>query len=403
MGRPLLKPDQRRGEIDALRGMALFGVLLVNLYGFGADSVAWEGGLDRFFWSLKHVVFESKFWGLFSLLFGVAFWMQTQSDDNVWRLSRRFATLLLFGLCHALLFEGDILMLYAELGFCLLALYRLPDRVLLPLALACLLVFPIAHGINPDRGGGDVTADLEEARLWLQEDREASLYVSGSFWEIVTEHAHYLPEIPWEDYQWPDSGFAVLSFFLFGYIAARRGWVWRLTSAPKKAAQIGLMLGFVGLCLMIVERYLAHRWGFSVFGPSLEDPLHRLLGDGVYLLATTLLTLAWFVLGLGTFVHYQHLTWVKYLVDLGRLSLTVYLMQSLIFTTLFYGYGLGLAYRLGPAAVTALAMTVFAVQAVLARCWLRCYAMGPAEWLWRYATDLRPPIWRRRPDPMPIP
>ena len=72
----------RYREVDALRGFALFGVLLVNLYGFGADSLAWDGTPDRVFWQIKHVFFESKFWGLFSLLFGLSFWLQNRNGTS---------------------------------------------------------------------------------------------------------------------------------------------------------------------------------------------------------------------------------------------------------------------------------------------------------------------------------
>ena len=118
MGRPILNAPLRYREVDALRGFALFGVLLVNLYSFGADSLAWDEPFNRAFWHIKHVFFESKFWGLFSLLFGISFWLQIRSRLQPWRLLRRYGALLLFGCCHALLFEGDILMLYAELACC---------------------------------------------------------------------------------------------------------------------------------------------------------------------------------------------------------------------------------------------------------------------------------------------
>ena len=88
----------RYREVDALRGFALFGVLLVNLYGFGADSLAWDGTPDRVFWQIKHVFFESKFWGLFSLLFGLSFWLQNRNGTRFWSMIRRFLALMAFGL-----------------------------------------------------------------------------------------------------------------------------------------------------------------------------------------------------------------------------------------------------------------------------------------------------------------
>jgi uncharacterized protein len=84
---------------------------------------------------------------------------------------------------------------------------------------------------------------------------------------------------------------------------------------------------------------------------------------------------------------------------IGRLTLTAYLLQTLMFTTLFYGYGFGQVYRLGPVAVTGWAVAFFAAQLVAAQWWSRRFLLGPVEWLWRSATYLRwQPLRLRRPS-----
>ncbi len=77
------------------------------------------------------------------------------------------------------------------------------------------------------------------------------------------------------------------------------------------------------------------------------------------------------------------------LAGVGRLALTVYLTQTLMFTTLFYGYGFGQTFRLGPGAVTAWAVVIFAVQVVVCQWWSRRFRFGPMEWLWRSLTYLK--------------
>jgi len=72
----------------------------------------------------------------------------------------------------------------------------------------------------------------------------------------------------------------------------------------------------------------------------------------------------------------------------GRMGLTVYLTQTLIFSTIFYGYGFGEAWRLGPAAVSVLAVAIFIAQLLFALLWFRGFRIGPFEWLWRLVTDL---------------
>jgi len=387
----------RYREVDALRGFALFGVLLVNLYGFGADSLAWDGTLDRVFWQIKHILFESKFWGLFSLLFGLSFWLQNRNGTRVWPMIRRFLALMTFGLGNALLFEGDILMLYAELGFVLLLLHGVPDRILLLLALLLFLVFPIAHWQYPDRGGSDFAEGPEEAQEWLAEDRADSLYSTGSLADIVAEHAHYLPERPWQDYQWPDSGFAVLGLLLVGYAMGRSGTLDRLAAHASATLRRGSVLAVSGLAIITLERALAYVWGFQPYGDGLDDSGRQMIGDLAFLIGTLVLTAAWFCLALGMAVRYRDHRLMRLLESVGRISLTTYLCQTLIFTTLFYGYGLGLAYRVGPLSVTLLALVIFPLQMLFAHWWLSRFGMGPVEWLWRLATDLRPRTLRATP------
>ena len=114
--------SERIAFFDVLRGVALFGILIVNVFSFGADSTAWAGPLDRAFWTLKHTFFESKFWALYSLLFGIGFYLQRLSPTyTLGRAVRRLLVLMVLGCLHGLLFEGDILMLYAELGLLIIA------------------------------------------------------------------------------------------------------------------------------------------------------------------------------------------------------------------------------------------------------------------------------------------
>ena len=389
----------RYQEIDALRGFALFGVLLVNLYSFGADSPAWDESGDRLFWQVKHIFFESKFWGLFSLLFGISFWLQNREGTQFWRMCRRYLALMIFGLANALLFEGDILMLYAELGIVLLVVHYLPDRALMTLALALFLIFPLAHWADAERGDSDSASSLMEAREWLAEDREEGLYSVGSLGDIVAEHASYLPEVPWEDYQWPDSGWAVLAFFLVGLVLARRGVLAGVARAPTQLLRRGAGLMIAGLAIMALERFLALSIGYDVYGAALDNAALQLAGDLIFLVGTLSLTAAWFCLVLGLAIQYRGSGLVSALESAGRMSLTVYLSQTLVFTTLFYGYGLGWAYQLGPMAVSLLAVGIFTLQALFAHQWLRHFRLGPMEWLWRLATDLRIPSALAAPKP----
>ena len=126
--------------------------------------------------------------------------------------------------------------------------------------------------------------------------------------------------------------------------------------------------------------------GYSAFSESLSTREVTLLGDMIYLLATLLLTAAWFLTVQHCAEHGRFPSVINTLARAGRMSLTLYLSQTLIFTTIFYGYGFDQAYRLGPSQVFLLAVSIYAVQLVFASLWLRWFCTGPLEWIWRMGT-----------------
>lgn len=382
----------RSAAIDTVRGFALFGVVLVNMYSFGGDSIAWNGPIDRLCFTLKHVFFESKSWTLFSLLFGFGFatlMARWPSPVAVPRMLRRLTILLAFGSAHALLYDGDILRLYAELGFLLLFMYRLPTRWLLTAAACLLAVFPLAHALEPDREGDDLhaVASIEDARDELLFQQEESVFATGSFREVLEYNAEDLLEIPWADYAWPDSGLAVLALFLLGIALARSG-VLADSAAQRsllwRVCRWGLGLGLLAAGL---EAMLGRAFGYDVFRVNQASVPITFAGDLLFTGSTLLLAAgeaAAVLLLAGT---EQGRRWLAPLAAVGRMGLTVYLTQTLAFTTLFYGYGYAQAYRLGPAAITGIALALFAVQLLACHLWLARFPYGPAEWLWRFGTS----------------
>src|SRR6516162_6445104 len=202
-------PDSRIVEIDMVRGFALFGVLLVNMYGFGADSITWGSASDKLAFAIMHVFFESKSWTLFSMLFGFGFALQLERAHArgcpiLPTYLRRLAVLFALGAAHALLYDGDILMLYAELGLGLLVVRRLPTRSLLLLAAALMLVFPLAR-LASIREGPAGSNEIEKSRARLEQER-LHVYAFGSLAEVAAENADAIPADPLEDVTTPESG-----------------------------------------------------------------------------------------------------------------------------------------------------------------------------------------------------
>ena len=379
-----------------VRGFALFGVLLVNMYGFGADSIAWNSPTDQLAFAIMRVFFESKFWTLFSMLFGFGFAVQLQRAHarGVRILPpylRRLAVLFAIGAAHALLFDGDILMLYAELGLGLLVVGRLPTRALLLLAVGLMLVFPLVRLASAlDRpAGSEEIRSVGEARARLERAQRTDVYATGSLAEVAADNASAIPADPLEDVDSPESGLAVFAMFLLGFSVGRSG---VLRDIPGYAGPIARVrawgLGF-GLAAMAAERVLATTAGYAVFGSQRAGPGVQFAGDLLFAFGTTALALGYAAMIVLAAQTLRGRAALAPLAGVGRLALTVYLTQTLMFTTLFYGYGFGQAFRLGPAAVTAWAVMIFAVQVVACQWWLKYFRFGPVEWLWRSVTYLK--------------
>ena len=381
---------ERIAFFDVLRGVALFGILIVNVFSFGADATAWTDPLDRTVWTLKHTLFESKFWALYSLLFGMGFYLQSLSPSyTVGRAVRRLLVLMVLGCLHGLLFEGDILMLYAELGLLLLVLNRLPNYWLVCAGVVLSLSFPLGHLFGGDRGDEWPPEDRDEAIEWLEDDLAHSPLSIGYFADVLDYHRENIPELFWADWQYPDSGLLVLAFFLCGVYFMRVGWSRLQTLSMPSCFRLAASCWLAGLLLMGVERYLAATMGYQVFGKSTASALWVLFGDLIYLGATLLLTGAWFVSVWCWTRSDRFIALRTRVASAGRVSLSAYLSQTLIFTTVFYGYGLGKAFQWGPFAVCSFAVMVYLAQLVVCHWWCQRFRLGPMEWLWRSLTNLR--------------
>ena len=381
---------ERIAFFDVLRGVALFGILIVNVFSFGADATAWTDPLDRTVWTLKHTLFESKFWVLYSLLFGMGFYLQSLSPSyTVGRAVRRLLVLMVLGCLHGLLFEGDILMLYAELGLLLLVLNRLPNYWLVCAGVVLSLSFPLGHLFGGDRGDEWPPEDSDEAIEWLEDDLAHSPLSIGYFADVLDYHRENIPELFWADWQYPDSGLLVLTFFLCGVVFMRVGWPRLQSLSMSSCFRVAAGCWLAGLVLMGVERYLAATMGYQVFSQSTASALWVLFGDMVYLGATLLLTGAWFVSVWCWTRSDRFIALRARVASAGRVSLSAYLSQSLIFTTVFYGYGLGKAFQWGPFAVCCFAVMVYFAQLVVCHWWCQRFRLGPMEWLWRSLTNLR--------------
>jgi uncharacterized protein len=399
------EPGKRIEAVDMVRGFALFGVLLVNMYNFGATSPIWSAAIDQVAFSTMRFFLETKSWRLFSFLFGLGFSLQLlKAEARVGRFwpthLRRLAVLFLIGMGHTLLYDGDVLMAYAMLGVLLVPLRNLSPRSLLVLAIALLAVAPVGGAVKslvtgevPPMAAPGV--DLVEARQRNDERLRTHPYAVGSIKDVMAENSAAIPPDP-RSYPLDVEGMpAYFAMFLLGLYVGRRRIVndiERHRPLIRSATKWGLGLGITS---MAVERVLALSWDYDVWGDRGANIPLELVGDTVFAYGSTALSLGYAagIVLLSRSIRFSSL--VKPLAPVGRMALSVYLTQTIAFTTLFYGYGFGHAYRLGPAAVTGGAVLIFTFQVIVCSWWVRRYRFGPAEWSWRALTYMRFPAMRK--------
>ncbi|WDH36485.1 DUF418 domain-containing protein [Pseudomonas chlororaphis] len=380
-------------HIDALRGFALLGILAVNIwvftdpyYGASVSNPAYPAAIDHAIRFLISTLFETKFYLLFSFLFGYSFTLQlasAQRSQNAFvpRMVRRQLALLAIGLIHgAVLFYGEILSLYAVLGLVLLGLRNLCPRRALKLAvglLVCSALIFMALGLL-QLAEGNYVGSME----WELVDK--AFLLGSSALGTLSFNLSHLPETILA--LWLLQGPSTLAMFLFGYVAGRRGWL----VAPYvfdawKDRLLSLMLP-IGLGGALIYGYTAA----YAPGAGLEA-----LGYGIGQLTAPLLTASYVLLLLGAFNSPLGERVCRLLAPMGRMSLSNYLLQSLLLSLIFTGYGLGLINLLGSAWILLIVIALYALQLWLSTLWMRSHQYGPCEWLLRAVTLLAWPAWRK--------
>jgi uncharacterized protein len=381
-----IAPSDRIAAIDSARGIALFGVMAINVVTVFRVSIFEQflrgGGdgtpLDRTLHWILMVGVDLKAFALFSLLFGIGLAIQhdhlSANSRRLALLVRRLAFLMLIGAAHlVLLWNGDILFEYAIAGFVVLPFLFCRLRILTLAGAALLAVFVASSFLPP-------IASLP-SRAWMTQTvaEAARVYGSGGFAEVLAFRVRELPGfLPLHLSMFPRT----VALMLIGAAAWRAGLFGKGARANRSlplVAVFGLLVGGI-LAVAHESRWLPMGWRADL---SVERLGAVLLACGYGA------AIVWLANRPAT------RPWVAWAAPMGRMAFTNYLMQSVIFGWLFYGYGLGLFGKLGVAAALALGTGVYILQVVVSALWLQRFLYGPVEWLWRSAMYARrQPLWR---------
>lgn len=391
----LAKKSNRIEVIDVLRGFTLLGIILVHFTeqyyagqppkvheNYGAHNLA-----DMIVLGFIGIFISGKFFMIFSFLFGMSFFIQLdKSDDSpafLFRFAWRLIVLFIIGLVHHLHYRGDILTIYAVLGFGLLLCYKLPDKFLLVLALLLVVDTPAIL-----QRTFDILLSNSASPFPIGDEKELEIYYStlksGSYLDML--RANFYEFKSKFDFQILSGRlYITMGLFLLGLYAGRKK-VFENIPFFKKLIRLGLwmLLGcvvFAGLLALII----------FVAKVEMSQAVQFLLGGTVY----DVFNIALAAIYVGLIVTaFQREKWHRRLMnfyEVGRMGLTSYLMQALIGTWLLFSYGLALLGNFGASVWAAISLMVFILQIIFSKWWLGRFQYGPVEWLWRSLTYFK--VW----------
>ncbi len=423
---PALRPTQsaeRIQTLDVARGIALFGILMVNVqlmtqpleYLWTGDPAA-EGPLAAAFHYLTRVLFESKSYPLFSMLFGMGMALmldRARASGRAFAFPylRRLFLLLLVGCAHAfLIWYGDILIYYALFGMGIMWVAGLSTRVLLIIAsvlLGLATVWMVAFAILGGLMGGDEiveeTTVTTFAEFWQAlKGGEVPGGPMDAAWAVAEIDANkngpYANAVAMRAINWVSGTIFWMMFsgmflhipamFLFGLAILRSGALTRPDSPwPGRFLLMGLVVGLPGSIAAVAMSELNDQ-GSIWFG--LSAALTFVVGPCISIGYLGLAS--WMARGLiGNLI-------VKSVASAGRMALTNYLMQSILVAVLAQHWGLAWYGDVSRVGMVGIVAGIYVFQLGFSSLWLSRFTMGPFEYVWRCGIYFRMPKLLKQAD-----
>lgn len=388
-----LKESERYVSIDILRGFAILGIFLVNMPAFYSPflylnpDTYWKEGIDSALDAFVDVFAQASFYPLFAFLFGYGAIMIAERSklkglSFPLLFTRRLLILLVFGCIHAfLIWHGDILITYAITGFMFLLFYKLKGKTLL---ITGLLLYIIPFGLLsllsffmmmiPDMDMNKLLYNNEAVLASLQ------IYSEGSFSDITSQRIE-----DWMSVNGPANAWLlvinILPLMMCGAAFAKQGWLVNVNQ-HKKLLRSLMIVGLIGGLFLKLLPYLQ---GSNYANMIVQDFF------GGPLLALFYITLIVLIVQNSAVLKVM-----KPLANVGRMSISNYLLQSIVFTLVFYGYGFGLYGSISYLTGFVMVLVFYSLQVVLSKWWISRFQYGPVEYVWRWGTYGQKPTFKRK-------
>jgi uncharacterized protein len=404
-------PPKRILLIDGLRGFSLLGIILAHIGGWfvagGIPSAVYQKFQNDLGTNIANYIggifIDGKFYTLFSFLFGLSFAIQLfQRKENDPKFIRRFmwrlVILSIIGFIHHIHWKGDILGIYAVLGFFMLLFSNASDKILWIGILFFTLNIPILIRDTIRETKPKEKPKTEKQQKYEQDKYEKETLKSyttlkqGSYSEVIVQN---FKDFKYKaDFQF-DSGriYITLGFFLLGLWVGRGKFFENFEQNKPFFKKV--MWWCLGANIFIVAFFLTIQIG------NYFDKFPQWIGivfNFLFTIHSVTMTI-FYVSGIAILLNLKSMNWIlDKLSAVGKMGLTNYLLQSVIGVILFYGIGFGLMGEFNAGRCYLIGIAIFIFQIILSKWWLSRFIYGPMEWLWRSATYLKWQPMRRQQE-----
>lgn len=369
--------------LDSLRGIAISGILLLHhiehfdFYLKPQYDTQWLVKMDKWVWDNLFELVSGKAFALFSLLFGISFWILNENrternQEYFFRHFWRMILLIFIGALHLLFFRGDILIMYAVVGIPLIISKYLNEKTLLITSFILLLNPVYLYNILALNLGWE----LFDFRLsYLNVDLH-KIQGSGSFIENVKTNfsTGFATTLIWS---WNVGRFFTIpGLFFLGTFMRRKRW---LTSKNLKS-------WYKVLVASIILFYLFDMIDMVCINQIENKDSLRLLK---FMIDTYSKLSLMFIFLAGIVIVWRHnkgQVWIARFSNFGRMALTNYVLMSVIGSVLYYGWGFGLYKHCGALYSFIIGLVCLYIQMLFSNWWLNKYGQGPLEKIWRKLT-----------------
>lgn len=374
-----MSQDNRIHFLDALRGYALMGLFLIHMIEYFELYWRQPAANPELINTILFGIFGGKAYAIFAFLFGISFFiiLNNQTKRGVdFRLRFLWRLTILFGMgyLHALVYGGEVLQILALCGLLLIPLWSAPNWLVLVASLFFLLQLP-AWGLIAWLNQSDI--DISKPFFSMYQPHVYDVYATGSLWELLAVNSWQGNATKWL-FMW-ESGrlWTICGLSLLGFLLARLAFF-----SDFKQHQYRFNWGLVIFAILFAIFHFGQEFIAAI--PYAEKTARLFFGIfGAYEnLTITLFSVCAFLV----LYHLGADKILRYLAPPGRMTLSIYISQSLIGVFIFYGCGLNAWTYLGQMNSFLIGVVLWMLQIVFAIWWFKHFRYGPLEWLWRSAT-----------------